>query len=280
MKLHLKRFDMSGIADDKTIVLVGKRDTGKSVLVKDILYHHSDIPLGTVISESEHVNPFYSDIVPDCFIYNKFDPKVVTNVLNRQDMVKQHMKRETETYGSTKMDPRCFLIMDDCLASGKSWKHDENIRTVFLNGRHYKMLYILTMQYPLGIPPDLRCNIDYVFILRENLMNNRRRIYENFASMFTTFELFCDVLNQTTENYECLVIHNNAKSNRLEDQVFWYKAEQHPPFRMCDRKYWDLSEKIRRQREEDQGDADGGDMFDPSALRPKRTSPYIAVKKR
>ena len=29
------------------------------------------------------------------------------------------------------------------------------------------------------------------------------------------------------ENYECLVIHCSAKSNKLEDQVFWYKADSH-----------------------------------------------------
>ena len=31
-------------------------------------------------------------------------------------------------------------------------------------------------------------------------------------------------MDQCTENYECLVISNNAKSNKLEDQIFWYKA--------------------------------------------------------
>jgi hypothetical protein len=26
------------------------------------------------------------------------------------------------------------------------------------------------------------------------------------------------------------VIKNNATSDRIEDRVFWYKAEMHPPF--------------------------------------------------
>jgi len=50
--------------------------------------------------------------------------------------------------------------------------------------------------------------------------------------MFPSFDFFCNVMDQCTENYECLVINNNAKSNKLEDQVFWYKAEAHPDFRM------------------------------------------------
>ena len=40
--------------------------------------------------------------------------------------------------------------------------------------------------------------------------------------------MFFQVMDQCTENYECLVINNNAKSNKLEDQVFWYKAEKRP----------------------------------------------------
>ena len=44
---------MSSIADDKVVVLVGKRETGKSFLVKDLLYYHRGIPAGTVISGTE-----------------------------------------------------------------------------------------------------------------------------------------------------------------------------------------------------------------------------------
>ena len=82
------------------------------------------------------------------------------------------------------------------------------------------------MQYALGIPPNLRTNIDYVFILRENFVSKRKRLYEHYAGMFPNFEMFCQVMDQCTENYECLVINNNAKSNKLEDQIFWYKCSR------------------------------------------------------
>ena len=59
-----------------------------------------------------------------------------------------------------------------------------------MNGRHFKILFLITMQYPLGIPPNLRSNIDYVFILRDNTVGNRKRIYENYAGMFPNFDIF------------------------------------------------------------------------------------------
>ena len=59
-----------------------------------------------------------------------------------------------------------------------------------MNGRHYKLLFLLTMQYALGIPPNLRTNIDYVFVLRENYVSNRKRLYEHYAGMFQHLKCF------------------------------------------------------------------------------------------
>ena len=53
MRLQLKKFDMSSIAADKVVVMIGKRDTGKSFLCKDLLWHHQKIPVNAVISATE-----------------------------------------------------------------------------------------------------------------------------------------------------------------------------------------------------------------------------------
>jgi len=112
------------------------------------------------------------------------------------------------------------------------------MRSIFMNGRHYKLMFILTMQFALGVPPNLRTNIDYIFILRENIVSNRKRLYDHYAGMFPTFEMFCKVMDKCTQNYECLVINNSAKSNKLEDQIFWYKADIHDKFKMGSSKIW------------------------------------------
>jgi hypothetical protein len=235
MNLNLRKFDMRSIPDDNVVVMIGKRNTGKSFLVKDLLYYKQNMPVGTVISGTEGANEFYSKMVPPLFIHEEFKPALVTNVLSRQ-------KKQIDKIKSGQIvDPRCFFIMDDCMYDSK-WTRDKGVRALFMNGRHWKILYIITMQYPLGIPPNLRTNIDYIFILRENYHNNRKRIYEQYAGMFPTFEVFCQVMDQCTENYECLVIHNNAKSNKLEDQVFWYKADSHDDFRIGSEKFWRYSQ--------------------------------------
>jgi hypothetical protein len=145
------------------------------------------------------------------------------------------------------------------------------MRLLFMNGRHWKIMLVITMQYPLGIPPTLRTNVDYVFILREPYIANRKRIYENYAGMFPTLESFCQVMDQCTENYECLVINNNVKSNKLQDQIFWYKAENHKDFKLGSREFWELSKDLHSD--------DDDDEYDPSAHSTKRASQKINVKK-
>ena len=266
MEIQLKKFDMTQISHDKTIVLIGKRDTGKSFLVKDILYHQKNIPAGSVISGTEAANEFYSSMVPPIFIHEEYQPIIISNLLKRQ---KQLIIQRKENQS---INPKAFLILDDCLYDN-SWVKSTDVRSLFMNGRHYKSMFIITMQYALGIPPNLRTNIDYVFLLRENIVRNRKQLYEQYAGMFPSFEVFCQVMDQCTENYECLVIHNNAKSNKLQDQVFWYKASPHDDFHIGHPSFWKY-----HNANYDPDHENNEEEYDPSSVRKKKGC-LISVKK-
>jgi len=276
MQLHIRKFDPSSITDDKVIILLGKRNTGKTFLLKDILYYHRDIPIGTVICPTEGATQTYSSIIPSLFIHEEYTPELINNVVTRQKLMTKRITKETMMYGKSSIDPRAFLLLDDCLYDG-CWKRDKNIRYIFMNGRHQKIFLAITMQAPLGIPPDLRGNVDYTFILRENNFGNRRRIYESYASIFPTFEAFCDTLTQLTDQYGCLVIDNCSKSNKLEDCIFWYEAEDHPPFTIGSKEFWMIhNENIANVDDEEEAE----ELFNIDAFRKKRSGPSIVVKKK
>lgn len=253
------------------IVLIGKKDTGKSFLVRDILFHtRNEFPIGTVISATEVANEFFQHMVPSKLIHDKYQPSIVTNVIKRQLGVKTARNEDKKRNGgNSTTDPRAFLILDDCLFDG-SWIKEESTRYIFMNGRHIDVMTIITMQYPLGISPNLRTNVDFIFVLRENILGNRRRIYENYAGMFPTFEMFCQFMDQCTENFECLVICNGVQSNKLEDQVFWYKASDHPPFHLCDDSLWHdnkpFSSSMLAQ-----------DEYSADTMRKKSKDPWVRV---
>mgnify|MGYP004001329135 CR=1 FL=1 len=283
--LNLKKFDMRKISfkpnepKGPVIALIGKRDTGKSYLVKDMLYYHQDIPIGTVISGTEEGTGFYGELIPKLFIHYEYNTEIIANILKRQKKVVKkatnlmnYYKKNKIDPGKNNIDPRAFVIMDDCLFDNK-WASDKRMRFLFMNGRHWKAMLVITMQYPLGMPPILRTNIDYVFILRENYIANRKKIFDNYAGMFPTFGTFCQVMDQCTENYECLVIDNNSKSNKLQDQVFWYKADEHKDFKLGSQKFWDISKDLK------DNDDDEDEAYDPNNMKMKKNETRISVKK-
>lgn len=273
--LHLKKFDMSKISKGSVVVMIGKRNTGKSYLVQDLLYYKRDIPIGTVISSTESANQFYGNIMPKLFIHDEYNAEIVNNLLKRQKIAVKKINEQEKQFGKSNIDPFAYLIFDD-LMYDLSWLKDTSIREIFLNGRHHKLLFVITMQYSLGIPPTFRGNVDYVFILRENIVSNRKRLYDHYAGMFPSFEIFCQVMNQCTENYDCLVIDNTTKSNKIEDMVYWYHADQHPPFKLGSTEFWqhhsshynDNSNSILDDNE-----------IDINQLKPKKNTIAVNVKK-
>ena len=132
---------MNEIKDDKVVVLIGKRDTGKSFLCRDILFRHRGIPVGQVISGTEGANQFYSKMVPKLFIHDEFKADIVENILKRQKIMIEKIN-QAGVGADQSIDPRAFLILDDCLYDN-SWAKDKNMRSVFMNGRHFKLLFLL-----------------------------------------------------------------------------------------------------------------------------------------
>ena len=78
-------------------------------------------------------------------------------------------------------------------------------------------------------------------------------------------------MDQCTENFECLVINNNSKSNKLQDQIFWYKAQAHTNFRLGSKEFWDLSKDINSDDEDE--------IYYPNSVQKRGAGPKISVKK-
>jgi len=117
-----------------------------------------------------------------------------------------------------------IIVLDDCLASKGKWSKDPLIQDLLLNAKHRKISYVLTMQYPLGISPEIRSNFDYVFLLAEDFQSNLKRIYEHYGGMFPNFNSFRQVFNQLTEDFGCMVIRNRGCRKNIFDKIAWFRA--------------------------------------------------------
>jgi hypothetical protein len=211
------------------IVIIGKPGTGKTTLIKSLLYEKSHIfPCGMVMSGTEDSNQAYSEIFPETFVYNGYKKDRVADFIDRQKkMAKPHLP-----------NPWAMILLDDCTDDSKFFM-DVLTNNIFKNGRHYKMLYILSLQYCLDIRPVIRTNIDGTFILRETNLKNRRSLWENYAGIIPDFNMFCEIMDQLCNDYTALYIHNATQSTKLEDCLFWYRAKPVPSdFKFGCEDYW------------------------------------------
>lgn len=238
-EIKLRCFDMSRIGENKVSIFLGKRNSGKSFCVKDMLYYKKDIPIVRVISGTERANRHYGNFIPPAFIEYTFSDDIITAFMKRQ----QDLRAKSTDMRYQNMDRRAMLILDDLMFDKNSWVKNPNIKEIAMNGRHWDISFIITLQYCLGIPPDLRTNVDYVFLFKENRMAERIKIYKYWAGVIPTFKLFCEIMDRCTEEYGCLVIDNASRSNKIEDQVYYYRAQEHEAFKMCGSRAWTYSEQ-------------------------------------
>ena len=226
MQIALRKFDPASIDDTRNILVIGKRGTGKSILVRDLMWHHRKIAAGICCSGTEEGNGFYGTFVPDSFVFSEFDKSAIERLVTRQRALRKKGVK----------DP-AFLVLDDCMYDRRFLK-EKIMRNLFYNGRHWAIFMIMTSQYMLDLSPDLRTNVDYVFILREPIRANRERLWKAFGGIFPTFDQFNAVMDAVTSNFGALVIDNTSKSNNVEDVAFWFKANPNRNFKMGSAAFW------------------------------------------
>ena len=237
--INIKEFDLSKMKRDATVCVIGPRRTGKSYLTRDIMYHHQNIPAGVVLSGTEKVDPFFKKFIPNSYIFEKYDQNYVQNLISsREEIISKKDGRK---------DPsdNIFFIMDDMISQCEDWKNDKTIKELFLNGRHYNILFILTMQYIKSIGPMLRGNFDYVFLFKNKSQEERLKIFQSFvSSVIPSKNDFYKIFDVLTKDHCCMVIDFTTESNSIEDSIFWYKASLDiEPFKVGGPDYWAIEDK-------------------------------------
>jgi hypothetical protein len=116
----------------------------------------------------------------------------------------------------------------------KILKTDPSIRGTFFNGRHWNIFLIVTMQYVLDLPPELRSNVDYIFILRNNMVTDREKIWKHFCGFIPSFSNFQQIMNKCTQGFDC---------------IFWYKAELRENFKIGKSQMWYYHYQMKKQEE-------------------------------
>ena len=236
MQVRVKKFDPETIKKDRIILIVGKRGSGKSSLLKDLLYCMRDrFDFVMAMCPTMESSTMLKECMPEACVYNRFSPgKIDLLVQTARELAAKNKERH-------------FLLVLDDVFYDKTVGRSQNFRFLFFNGRHIRVTVILLCQYVVSLTPELRTNVDVIFSMRETVLANRLKLYQMFFGVFGSLEDFCAVFERCTQNYECICLDNTLQSTSVTDCVFWYKARVDlPPFRLGSRVYYELQDKYRR----------------------------------
>ena len=229
-KYRIFEFDTDAMVPNSHILIIGKRGTGKSWLVRELLKKYitteAALEKSLIVAPTDRMNPFYGSIYPNKEIKYQLDENDLKLYLKEciLDIENARVNKgndENDVY--TDIDNGC-VVLDDALRSVKMHNKMESLQEILMNGRHYKTSVIATIQILLGLTPELRNNFDYVFLGREDSTICKKKLYNSFGSIFPTYDMFDQVFKRCTENYSFMVIDNRRPTNDISDKIFWYKT--------------------------------------------------------
>jgi len=156
-----------------------------------------------------------------------FHPLYVSNYYS-EDEQRQHIvrQRKCELENGHKYPGNYAInIIDDASDDPRVYK-TKTIRGLFkLGSQHYNQLTMVGSQYPIDLPPDIRKSISYVAIFREPEEEERKKLYKNFGGIAGSYQNFCDIMDQLTGDYTCVIFVKRTQSNRMEECVYWLRTK-------------------------------------------------------
>lgn len=197
-------------------MIIGRRATGKTHLITEILNHQPTPKENTTIvyctkAEGEH----YSNSFSGAVLHDNFEYSMIQDAIKR---INKTIKMERDEYKRGQIEPSQYtIVLDNCMYEHDYYRNRE-IQTLFMNGRVFRINTIISLNYPNGIPPNLRVNLDYTFIFYDPDYSYRKRIWETYVYEFLSLDKFNDIMAQLQNPYECLVVKSSeSRSKKLDD---------------------------------------------------------------
>ena len=232
MSFKVKKFNPCTMKPHRIVFIIGKRHTGKSVLMKDLLYHMPRPDFVLAMAPTEDTLAMFREFIPNACIYDHFNQDALDKVVAVQ--------KELVAKGKTR---NIMILLDDCLYQ-KNVLKSTSMRHIFFNGRHDNITFLCAAQYMMDVDVSLRTNIDYIFTMRETILTNRQKLYKYYFGQFHKFADFDIVMQTCTSDYRCLVLDGTLSCTTPTDAIMWYKAKTDiEPFKLCSASIWSLHKR-------------------------------------
>lgn len=197
-----------------SILIIGKRGSGKSSLIRNILKKMAYNKAIVFSPSSNELVPY--SIKRNIEYYDQYDAKVIESAIEQS-----HILARTSSQILRNKPPNRVFVFDNLPEQlNGSFFRNKEINKLILNGRHYGASCIIT-NVNIQIPPIIRQNMDYVFILR-NENRTIKRIYDEYQnhnlSYVNFLEIHGTITNKTRSNF---TVFDNTKPNG--NNIYYYR---------------------------------------------------------
>lgn len=264
-------FNPAKIPPARTLLLVGKRNTGKTTLLTALCYFRRKMTFGIAVVGSIGSRLAIQKFHPDTYIYEGYNEQELAEFwANVKRMNGRRRRNNQQMYD-------CYLLLDDTGFDDRMWR-SPTLKEMMMNGRQYHLTLIMCMQYMKGLQPSMRAQVDYLLILAEKSPEMLDRLWTCFTGgIFPDKPTFRKVLNKCTQNYKCLVIKNvdikHKKNEVFDGAVEYYRAPKNMPrFRIGCRSMWVRHFQKYNEHYESEEEESGGTAFTASSTRKGKTN--------
>ena len=197
---------------DKVVLLVAKRNSGKSYLLRYLVrLQAKDFDKIYVICPTEIINKFYSkdNFIPQNQIFDSYDESWV------DALIKKMTNLNTDKVDAEKK--RVLLILDDVVADTR-FAYSESFKKLIVRGRHMGISLILTTQYINLLPPVSRVNTDFLIIGQLN--NQSLQICADQFSNGISRKEFIELHKDNTKDFNFLIISQSSSKTNTINEIY------------------------------------------------------------
>jgi hypothetical protein len=195
--------------DNNKILIIGPRDSGKTVLIKDLI-----IELQDSVEEIHYISFGLSDEIFPFRIYKGIEEFDIEKYLKYLKYVKNKNK-DNNKY-------KTMLIFDNSIF--KNSLEDKFLNELIFHSKYYNIILIISMQFPMGLSPEFRNTIDTIFLFNNHTISNEKRLYDHYCGMFPNFEIFKKYYNKITQNHGTMVIDQTRDGYDITDMIYDYRV--------------------------------------------------------
>lgn len=179
-------------------ILAGKRRTGKTYLLRQIIFNWYKKFKFFMVMSTTAFNQFWQAYIPSQFVHEGWKPQVIQALLKRQRnlIAKVCKERGIEPDEARELpEVQMVLILDDIIADKYKVRSNKYLSELFVAGRHYGITLFITTQYVNAIASDMRGNTDIFIAFNQQQLLQKESIVDNFLS-FSAKEVGFKLLEQ------------------------------------------------------------------------------------